>query len=69
MTQVHFDMIGQLVKLNVYAEYKFDIYWVEKGNEKSVSKTHHSTKNMHTALFLLYFVNQQVQNCCSHSNE
>ena len=32
--------------------------------KKSVSKTYHSAKNMHTALFLFYFLNRQLQNCC-----
>ena len=44
------------------SEFKFNKYQVEKGNQKIVSKTYHSSKNMHTALFLLYFVNQQLQN-------
>ena len=57
------------LKLNVNGEFKFDIYRVEKGNKKSVSKTYHSTKSMHAALFLLYFVNQQQKNCCLLSNE
>ena len=57
------------LKLNVNGEFKFDIYRVEKGNKKSVSKTYHSAKSMHTALFLLYVVNQQQKNCCLLSNE
>ena len=57
------------LKLNLNGEFKFDIYQVEIGNNKSVSKTYHSTKNMHTAFILFYFVNQQLQNCCLLSNE
>ena len=57
------------LKLNVNGEFKFDMYQVEKDNKKSVSKFCHTAKNMHTALFLLYFVNQQLQNCCLLSNE
>ena len=57
------------LKLIVNSEFKFDIYWVEKGNKKSVSKTYHFAKNMHTAWFLLYYVNQQLQNYCLLANE
>ena len=61
------------LKLNVNSKFKFDKYGVVKGNKKSVSKTNDSTKNMHTVLFLLHFINQQLQNCwqqcCLISNE
>ena len=45
--------VASALKLSVYAEFKYNMYRVEKGNKKSVSKTYHSDKNMYTTLFPL----------------